>query len=257
MGGALSAGLVAAGWDPRSITAVEMIPERRAELAELGYNVSDDVEDIVRHDVILVAVKPQHVATALAPLAGRLTMDQTVISIAAGIAISAVEEVLGDVPVVRCMPNTPALVGAGMAAIAPGRLATDEHLRVAAEILSAVGSVVRVEEQALDAVTAVSGSGPAYVFLLAEAMTAAALEQGLTAETADTLVRQTIKGSGQLLASSPEEPSELRRKVTSPGGTTEAAIGVFESGGFAALVAAAIDAAAVRSRELGSSEMGS
>lgn len=254
MGGALAAGLVSAGWEPSRITTVDASPDRLAELADLGYRTSDDVSVLVGHDVIVVAVKPHHVASALGPLAGRLGNQQLVISIAAGVGIAAIESVIGLVPVVRCMPNTPALVGEGMSAIASGSAASERHLEVAAEILSAVGKVVVVDESALDAVTAVSGSGPAYVFLLAEAMMAAALEQGLEADVADTLVRQTIAGAGKLLAASPDGPGELREKVTSPGGTTEAALGVMAEAGFADLVARAIESAAARSRQLGREE---
>ena len=149
------------------------------------------------------------------------------------------------------MPNTPALVGEGMAAIAAGRAAADADLDWAASILSAVGRVVTVAEADLDAVTGVSGSGPAYVFHLAEALTAAGIAEGLTPEVADTLTRQTLLGAATLLSESGEDPARLRINVTSPNGTTQAGLEVFAANDFTGLVAAVVGAAAARSRELG------
>jgi len=176
---------------------------------------------------------------------------QLVLSIAAGIPSGLIETFFtAHVPVVRVMPNTPALVGAGAAGVAAGRWAKPAHLKTAEQILSTVGLVVRVPEEAMDAVTAVSGSGPAYVFYVAEAMKEAALGLGLPPATADALVRQTILGAGRLLSSSAEEPQELRRRVTSPGGTTEAALGILEDGQLKSLFAKALTRAAERSKEL-------
>ena len=148
------------------------------------------------------------------------------------------------------MPNTPALVGAGAAGMAPGRWAKAVHLKIAEQILETVGTVARVLEKDMDAVTAISGSGPAYVFYVAEAMKEAALALGLTPQTADLLVRQTILGAGRLLSASREEPQELRRRVTSPGGTTEAALKVMEEGQLKSLFVKALARAAERSQEL-------
>ncbi|MCG3150409.1 MAG: Pyrroline-5-carboxylate reductase [Verrucomicrobiae bacterium] len=200
-------------------------------------------------DIIILAVKPQHMSLALASLAIQPTA--LIISIAAGITTARIEkELAGTARVIRVMPNTPALVGAGAAALALGARATPADLEIAEGILNAVGTTVRVEEKLLDAVTALSGSGPAYVFLVAEALIKAGIEQGLPADIARKLAIHTIFGAAVLLAESTDEPAELRRKVTSPGGTTAAALKVFEDRHLTAIFAAALDAAARRSREL-------
>ena len=173
-------------------------------------------------------------------------------SLAAGVPIATYEAALPGVPVVRVMPNTPAAVGMAMSAYAAGAHATDEHLAIADAILGSFGDAVQVEEPMLDAVTAVSGSGPAYVFLLAEAMEQAGVGLGLDPATATRLVEQTIAGAGKLLAGSSQTAEELRIAVTSPKGTTAAALGRFAEGGFNELVAEALQAAAARSVELGS-----
>jgi pyrroline-5-carboxylate reductase len=172
-------------------------------------------------------------------------------AIAAGIPCAMIEKFLApNVPVIRVMPNTPALVGEGAAGIAAGLWAKPGHLKTAEQILGTVGKTVRVLEKDMDAVTAISGSGPAYVFYVAEAMKEAALSLGLSPQTADLLVRQTILGAGRLLSASAEEPQELRRRVTSPGGTTEAALKVMEEGQLKSLFAKALTRAAERSQEL-------
>jgi pyrroline-5-carboxylate reductase len=158
---------------------------------------------------------------------------------------------LGDIPVVRAMPNTPAVVGEGVTGIARGAFAGEEHLKLATELLGAVGAVRVMDESLLDAVTAVSGTGPAYVFLLAEALTEAAVREGLPRDIAEEFVHQTIRGSGHLLTDTDVTPAELRSQVTSPGGTTAAAVHVLEERGFRALVEDAVQAAANRAAELG------
>ena len=176
------------------------------------------------------------------------------LSIAAGVTIGSLESWLPDgAAVVRCMPNTPALVGAGMSAIAPGAAAGDADLSWAADILAAVGEVITVEEASLDAVTGLSGSGPAYVFLLAEALIEAGVSVGLERGTADVLTRQTLLGAAKLLAESGDDPAQLRANVTSPGGTTAAGLAVFGEAGFSDLVARVVTAATQRSKALGSS----
>lgn len=181
-------------------------------------------------DIVLLAVKPQQMPVVLEAIAPRITRRHLVLSIAAGITTSVIEKFLTrGVPTIRIMPNTPALVGAGAAGVSRGRYATVRHENMARSILETVGIVVSVPEKLMDAVTAVSGSGPAYVFYLAEAMKQAGIELGLSATVADQLVRQTIRGAGLLLAQSPDEPQVLRQRVTSPGGTTEAALKVLES----------------------------
>ena len=174
-----------------------------------------------------------------------------VLSLAAGVTTGTYESRLGAVPVVRAMPNTPALVGEGVTGIAAGANARPEHLDLASQVLGAVGSVRIMDENLLDAVTAVSGTGPAYVFLLAEALTEAAVREGLPRDIAENFVHQTIRGAGHLLTSTGKTPAELRSQVTSPGGTTAAAMHVLEERGFRALVEDAVAAAAERSTELG------
>ncbi len=253
MGGALVRGLLDAGWTAADITLVEQRPDRLAELmGEIGCAGATDVADAISdQDVIVVAVKPQGIHEALAALAGRVAPSQVVVALVAGVPLSVYEAALGEVPIIRTMPNTPALIREGVTALAPGGHASPHHVAAARSVLEAVGRVEQVEEAAIDAVTAISGSGPAYVFLLAEALLAAARDLGLGVETADGLVRQLLKGAGALLAQSDRSPAQLREQVTSPGGTTAAALAVFEQGGFRELVADAVNAAADRSRELG------
>jgi pyrroline-5-carboxylate reductase len=174
-----------------------------------------------------------------------------VISLAAGVTTDSYESRIGAVPVVRAMPNTPALVREGVTGIAAGKYAGEDDLDSAQEVLGAVGSVRVMDELLLDAVTAVSGTGPAYVFLLAEALTEAAMREGLSRDIAEKFVHQTIRGAGHLLTDTSKSASELRYEVTSPGGTTAAAVHVLEERGFRALVEDAVRAAAIRATELG------
>lgn len=253
MGEALVSGLLGAGWEPGEVTLCVRRMERGDELAhKTGCPVSlDPVEAIRGRDVIVVGVKPRDVAGVLKQVAGEVNGDQTVISLAAGVTSQTYEAQLGAIPVVRAMPNTPALVGEGVTGIAPGSHASVEHLDVAREILGAVGSVRVMEESLLDAVTAVSGTGPAYVFLLAEALTEAAMREGLPRDVAENFVHQTIRGAGHLLTDTGKTPADLRYEVTSPGGTTAAAMHILEEKGFRAVVEDAVRAAALRARELG------
>ena len=173
------------------------------------------------------------------------------ISICAGIRTALLERALGEVPVIRAMPNTPAAIGQGATAIARGRFAKDDHLAAALNILCTVGRVVVVEESQMDAVTAVSGTGPAYVFYLAEALIAAAQKEGLSKEQAYVLVYQTFVGASELLSHDPAGPAELRARVTSPGGTTQAAIEYLEQNGWREIFEQAVHRARKRSEELG------
>jgi pyrroline-5-carboxylate reductase len=247
MGEALLGGLVARGWARADrIGVVEPVPERRTALAAAIPGLVL-LEGPVPGVDTLVAVKPDTVPVVCAGLD-----VPRVLSIAAGVRTARIEAALGrPVPVVRAMPNTPALVGEGAAAIAPGAHAGPADLAWAAGILGAVGVVVEVGEDDLDAVTGVSGSGPAYVFLLAEALRDAAIAEGLTPEVADTLVGRTLLGAAALLVASDDPPEVLRANVTSPNGTTAAGIAVFEREGFRGLVADVVRAATERSRELG------
>jgi pyrroline-5-carboxylate reductase len=258
MAEALIGGLIATGWaSADEIGVVEVVEARRAELAEqfpgivLAASCTDACADD-RFDVsdVLVAVKPQHVAEVAAELGAGGA--QRALSIAAGVRIEGLLAGFGAAArVIRAMPNTPALVGKGAAGIAASANATDDDLAWAESILSAVGTVARVDETDLDAVTGVSGSGPAYVFLLAEAMTAAGVAQGLTPEVADALTRQTVLGAATLLSESEDDPAQLRKNVTSPGGTTQAAIEEMQSQDLERIVGDGIAAAVARSLELG------
>ncbi|MPZ52274.1 MAG: pyrroline-5-carboxylate reductase [Acidimicrobiia bacterium] len=255
MGGALVHGLAKAGTPAGMIDLCIRREEKAKEFADLGHRVSDDPISVVTGaDVIVIAVKPRDVAALLEILPGHVTEDQVVLSVVAGVPTSAYEAALGEVPVIRAMPNTPAIVGEGIAAACRGAYATEEHLALAMAILDSVGSSRTTDEATLDAVTAISGTGPAYVFLLAEALTAAALREGIPRSEAEALVNQTIRGAGHLLTDTDASSTRLRGQVTSPGGTTAAAVHVLEEKGFRALVEDAVRAAAARSRELGQFE---
>ncbi|HML00943.1 MAG TPA: pyrroline-5-carboxylate reductase [Acidimicrobiales bacterium] len=248
MGTALARGLLRAGWEPQSLAVAEVDPGRRTELAEIlpGVLLFGEPQ---RADGAVVAVKPLSAEAACRVLAG-LDVPRW-LSIVAGLPLERLESWAGpEVGVVRAMPNTPALVGEAMTAMAGGSRCTETDLDWAQSILCAVGRVVRVPEKALDAVTAVSGSGPAYVFLLAEALAAAGRDAGLSEVLAGELAVQTLVGAGRLLAEPGADPEVLRAQVTSPGGTTEAAVRVLESGGLRSLLSEAVQAAAERSRQL-------
>jgi len=252
MGEALVAGLIRSRWaTARQLAVVEKLAARRAALdgAHPGLAVLAEVPRAGAADA-LIAVKPADVEEACSALAAAGV--RRVLSIAAGVTIAQLENWLGgDVSVVRAMPNTPALVGAGAAAIAPGSSATDADLDWAEGVLGAVGTVVRVPEKLLDAVTGLSGSGPAYVFLVAEAMVEAGVLVGLPRDVATALTVQTLVGSAQLLAGSSEGPTALRAAVTSPGGTTAAGLQALESAAVRAAFLQAVAAATERSRQLG------
>jgi pyrroline-5-carboxylate reductase len=217
------------------------------------HTTADNKELTAQADVIVLSVKPQVMGDVLAGIAGTLKEGTLVISIAAGITTNSIREKLGDVQVVRVMPNTPALVGAGASGLY-NLSASEENLNTALNIFASVGRAVVVDDEKLiDAVTAVSGSGPAYFFLLMEEMIKAGVELGLTAETAKTLVLQTAKGAALLAESAQEQgedPAVLRQKVTSPGGTTEAALKIFSKEGFESIVTKALRAARDRGRAL-------
>ncbi|MDP6976172.1 MAG: pyrroline-5-carboxylate reductase [Acidimicrobiales bacterium] len=250
MGEALLGGLVADGWAAAGdLHVAEPDPARRDALLDAVPGLSVGADPVGGVDT-LIAVKPDVVPAVCEALAG---LGATrVLSIAAGVRLATFESILGaGVPVVRAMPNTPSLVGAGAAAIAPGAAAGPDDLDWAAGILSAVGTVQVVDESLLDAVTGLSGSGPAYVFLLAEALMDAGEAAGLPRDTAVALTEQTLLGAATLLRQSDDPPSTLRQNVTSKGGTTAAGLAVFEEGGFRDLVRDVVAAAAERSRELG------
>jgi len=253
MGGILAEGLLRAGWEPDEVIMAARRPERAHEAERLiGVPVLlDPVAAITGRDVVVVAVKPKDVPGLLDQVADAITPPQLVISLAAGVPIAVFEKRFPGVAVVRSMPNTPAAVDEGMTAFCGGSYADAEALGKAATVLAAVGQTINLSEDLLDAVTAVSGTGPAYVFLLAEALTEAAIREGLPHHAAEKLVLQTVRGAGILLATSPKSAFRLRAEVTSPGGTTASAMHTLEDGGFRALVEDAVRSAASRSRELG------
>ncbi|MGH8871947.1 MAG: pyrroline-5-carboxylate reductase [Acidimicrobiia bacterium] len=256
MGEALFSGLKRAGWTSDELSLCVRREDRAADLARRTPSMVtlDPIEAIVAREVVVVAVKPRDVAGVIDRLTGHRFTDQMLLSLAAGITTTTYEDRLGEVAVVRAMPNTPALVGEGVTGVARGAHASEEHLKRATQVLGAVGAVRVMDESLLDAVTAVSGTGPAYVFLLAEALTEAAVREGLPRDIAEAFVHQTIRGAGHLLTDTDAGPSELRSQVTSPGGTTAAAVHILEERGFRALVEDAVQAAAKRAAELG--EMG-
>jgi pyrroline-5-carboxylate reductase len=246
MGEALLGGLLRSGWAPATeVRVVEALPARRDELTERFPGV-EVVDAVGPADGTVLATKPGDIEAACAGVAGR------VLSIAAGVRLASLEAALPEgTPVVRAMPNTPALVGAGAAAIAGGTSAGEDDLAWAESILSAVGTVVRVSEPLLDAVTGLSGSGPAYVFLVAEALVEAGVLVGLPRPVAAELAVQTLLGSARLLAEGDDGPEALRAAVTSPGGTTAAGLRALEQAGVRAAFLDAVVAATERSRELG------
>lgn len=253
MAEALIAGIIGGGAvSPGSILVAEKHPEREAYLqAQYGVSTVGIEELATRADIVVIAVKPQVVDEVLDQLAGRMNEEDLIISVAAGVPTARFERRFPRTPVVRVMPNTPALVGQGMSVIARGSMATAHHLAYARAILATAGKVVELDEDKLDAVTAVSGSGPAYFFYLVEALVDAAETLGLDRETATTLVVQTAYGAATMLRDSGKAPNELRTAVTSPGGTTAAGVEVLEARGARELFTAMVTAARDRSAELG------
>jgi pyrroline-5-carboxylate reductase len=254
IGEALLSGLLRGGTlHLDDVVVVEKYEPRATELRDkYGVATVDVAQAAAQADTILIAVKPQDIGALLVELHDHVGPDHVVISVAAGITTTRIERALPeDVAVVRCMPNTPALVDQAITAISPGQHADDAHLAVAERLLSAVGRVVRVPESQLDAVTALSGSGPAYFFFLVEAMIDAGILLGLPRALSAELIVQTAIGSSIMLRDSGEHPVQLREAVTSPGGTTIAAIRELENHGVRAALLAAIEAACIRSRELG------
>jgi pyrroline-5-carboxylate reductase len=253
MAASLIGGLRAQGVEAARIRASDPGADTRARIsAEHGIETfADNHQAIDGADVVLIAVKPQAMKAVCETLRAALQPGQLVVSVAAGITCASLARWLGEQPIVRCMPNTPALVRQGVSGLYATAGVSPLQREQAAELLSAVGLAVWLEqEQQLDAVTAVSGSGPAYFFLLIEAMTAAGVKLGLPRETAAKLTLQTALGAAHMAINSDVDAAELRRRVTSPAGTTEAAIKRFQADGFETLVENALGAAAHRSAEM-------
>ncbi|OQP06039.1 pyrroline-5-carboxylate reductase [Geobacillus sp. 46C-IIa] len=256
MAEALIAGMTKTFCHPAQIVVTNR--QNRARLEELertyGIRAAQDARHAVEQaDIIILAMKPKDVAEAMATIAPAIRPNQLMLSLLAGVTTETIERLAGrDIAVVRAMPNTSAAVGLSATAIAGGRFASKQHLETAKQLFETVGIVTVVPERDLHAVTGLSGSGPAYVYYLVEAMEKAAADIGLERDVAKTLILQTIIGAAEMLKASDKHPSVLRREVTSPGGTTEAGISVLEQYRFQEAIAACIRRATVRSEELGS-----
>jgi len=259
MGSALARGLTQAGaMSPTNITLFDVHSLKAQQLAREvgeGARVAETAADAAKGaDLVLVAVKPPIVPALLKSVAEVLTSKHLVISIAAGVRVDKMEGIVGaDVPVIRSMPNTPCLVGYGATALCRGTHATHDHLQLAQSLFEAVGESVEVEERLMDAVTGLSGSGPAYVYMMIEAMADGGVMAGLTRDTARMLAAQTVLGAAKMVLSSDEHPAQLRDNVTTPGGTTISALAVLERAGLRTALMDAIAAATNRSKELSQS----
>jgi len=254
MGETLLSALLTAGWTPEQVEVTEREEQRAGALAE-RYGVptgSSNAEAAARADVVLLAVKPNVVGSVLDEIRPVLSAGALVVSVAAGLPIASYEQRLAQgTPVVRVMPNTPAVVGKGASTIAAGTHANAGHLALVEKMLAATGLVLRVAEKDMDAVTAISGSGPAYAFYVIDAMAEAGVLLGLSRDVATRLAVATVEGSAALAAQTGDHPAVLRERVSSPGGTTVAAVQVLDAHGVRAGVVAAAEAARDRSRELG------
>jgi pyrroline-5-carboxylate reductase len=254
MASALIGGLIAKGTDARSISVIEMSPAARERLAARHKVHVSTAPDAAMQgaDVLVLAVKPQDMKRALASLSG-FSKEKLIVSVAAGIRLAALSRWLGGHrKLVRCMPNTPAMIGAGITGLFASPDVSPAEKKTAETILGAVGEVVWMpEERLLDPVTAVSASGPAYVFWFIEQLAASAVQLGIPKEAALQLAKQTVLGAAKLAAESAEAPAELRKQVTSRGGTTEAALNVFEAEKLAERFARAVAAASKRGEEMG------
>ncbi|MBT2552083.1 pyrroline-5-carboxylate reductase [Arthrobacter sp. ISL-5] len=260
MNEAIMGGLLEAGTDPMEVVATVRRAERAAELAQrhqgitaiAGEEEPDNNKQAAKGSgVVILGVKPVGIADLAREISGSLSRDAIVISVAAAVSIAQLEAALPPgQPVIRTMPNTPAKLGRGVVSVSAGTSCTPEQLQQAKDILSAVGTVVEIPEEQVDALGAISGSGPAYAFYLAEAMAAAGVELGLDEELSLLLARETVAGAGFMLAEPGAVPAALRKAVTSPNGTTERAIATFDERGMPAIIAAGARAAADRAAEM-------
>ena len=256
MGGALARGLVASGAMPGSSIRLFDTHESAAVFLAAGLGsgaraMNSAQAAVTDADLILIAVKPPIVSKVLAEIASSVSPAQLVLSIAAGVPIAAMEGLLpAGSPVIRAMPNTPCLVGKGATAVSPGTHATVEHLALAQFLFAAVGVSVEVPERLLDAVTGLSGSGPAYVYLMIEALTDGGVKEGLPRDTARLLAAQTVLGAAQMVTESDLHPAQMKDSVTTPGGTTIAGLHVLERAGLRGTLMDAVHAAAERAQEL-------
>lgn len=257
MGGALAGGMLKSGVvPPEHLVIVESTPDRREELAALlpaGVSIVGNIASLGDPvDGVILAVKPGDVESACRDIAALDRLPSRVLSIAAGITIDRLQSLLGTgIPIIRSMPNTPALIGAGVSALAPSSSCVEEDILWAEQILGAVGVTVRLGEEYLDAVTGLSGSGPAYIFLVAEALIEGGVSVGIDRSTAEILTSNTILGAARLWVETGEDPAALRAQVTSPGGTTEAGLAVLEEREVRLAFQDAVRSATSRSHELG------
>lgn len=260
MNEAILAGLLEAGTDPGDVVATVRRAERASELAErypgitaiAGEEEPDNNKQATKGSaVVILGVKPVGIADLAREIGPALSPDAVVVSVAAAVSIAQLEAALpAGQPVIRTMPNTPAKLGRGVVSVSPGTHCTPEQLRKVKDILQGAGTVVEVPEAQVDALSAISGSGPAYAFYLAEAMASAGEELGLDRELSLLLARETVAGAGFMLAEPGADPSALRKAVTSPNGTTERAIATFDEQGIPAIIAAGAKAAADRAAEI-------
>jgi pyrroline-5-carboxylate reductase len=261
MGTAILSGLLASGFDAAKVTITTKSMESAEKLAdELGVNAlaltnqaTANHDAVAGADVVLVAVKPAYVVEVLKDVAPNLTTDALVISVAAGITTASMEAAVpAGVAVVRAMPNTPAIVGRAVTGVSNGSRVSDAQLETALDLFETVGRVVVLPEEQIDALSTISGSGPAYVFYLIEQLTLAAQEMGFDEEVAAMLVEETFSGATELLSASNQSPETLRKQVTSPNGTTMQAVAVLENAQLAELFAKATSAALARAKEIAS-----
>jgi len=259
MGETVAVAVLAAGWEAGSVTVAEPRAERRTELTDRhGLATAETATAAVAGaGVVVVAVKPNQVGAVLEEVAAAMEADVVVVTVAAGLPAYFYESRLPEgTPVVRVMPNTPAVIGQGASAVAPGAHAGDDHVALAEKLLASTGLVVRVAEKDLDAVTAVSGSGPAYVFYVIDAMAEAGVLLGLSRELSTQLAVATVEGAAALVAQTGEHPAVLRERVSSPGGTTVAALQVLDEHGVRAGILAAAERCRDRSLEMGADAAG-
>ncbi|WP_461172471.1 pyrroline-5-carboxylate reductase [Arthrobacter sp. Z1-9] len=260
MNEAILGGLLEAGTDPADIVATVRRAERAAELAERHHGITaiageeepDNNKQATKGSgVVILGVKPVGITELAREISGSLARDTVVVSVAAAVSIAQLEAALpAGQPVIRSMPNTPAKLGRGVVSVSPGTSCSPDQLQKVKDILQGAGTVVEVPEEQVDALSAISGSGPAYAFYLAEAMAAAGEELGLDAELSLLLARETVAGAGFMLAEPGADPSALRKAVTSPNGTTERAIATFDERGIPSIIAAGARAAADRAAEI-------
>lgn len=251
---------LARGWTraalvaPESLLASDPVSEARSRFTQAtsGRVTADNRQVMCESDLVVLAVKPQQMASVLADLRPQATPEKLVVSIAAGIRMSTISEGLGNrIRIIRVMPNTPCLVGQGAFGYCLDQTATDEDGRLVEELLRTAGVAYRVEEKLMDAVTGLSGSGPAFVYVIIEAMADAGVKMGLSRQVALALAAQTVGGAAEMVRASGEHPAVLKDRVASPGGTTIAGLAALETGGLRAAVISAVEAATRRSAELG------